>query len=343
MPNLLLTSLCNRSCPYCFAETEMTTATGSRFMTWENLIYIADFLEASHQRSVSLLGGEPTIHRHFVDFVLYLLERNFDVSVFTNGMVSPAQLTQFKAHFEDVPTARLNFTCNLNDPVQTPASEKEIRRVHDFLAVMGPWTTAGFNIYRTDFTLDFLFDLINRFGLKRYLRLGLTQPIPGRQNAFIRPADIRAVAQQLYSYRDRFDAFRVKPGLDCGFPICQFTDEELGWLHRTGGDAMFGCGPAFDISPDMSVYYCFPLSNYRRKSLFDFDSVEQVEAHFRATRDPIKSERPGIFKECDGCRHQEDGLCAGGGLCHAVHGFIEEAPIRLPEIEHELSKIRLSQ
>ena len=343
MPNILLTSLCNRSCPYCFAETEMTAATASRFLTWENLIYIVDFLEASNHRSVSLLGGEPTIHPNFVDFVLYLLERNFTVTVFTNGMLSAARLAQVKTYLADVSVDRLHFVCNLNDPVQTPASEKETRRVHDFLSVTGPWTAPGFNIYRTDFSLEFLFDAINRFGLKRSLRLGLTQPIPGKQNAFIRPSEIRAVVQRLYSFRDRFDLLRVKPGLDCGFPICQFTDEELGWLHRTGGHALFGCGPAFDISPDMSVYYCFPLSNYRRKSLFDFDSVEQIDAHFRATRDPIKAESAGLFAACDGCRHQEDGLCAGGGLCQAVHRFVDEAPIRLPEIEHELSKIRLSQ
>ena len=340
MPNILLTSLCNRSCPYCFAETEMAAA-ASRFMTWENLIYIADFLEGSHHRSVSLLGGEPTVHRYFVDFVLYLLERNFTVTVFTNGMLSAARLAQCKTHLSEVPAERLHFVCNLNDPAQTPTTDKETRRVHNFLSVMGPWTSAGFNIYRTDFNLEFLFEHINRFGLKRHLRLGLAQPIPGQRNAFVRPADIRAVVQRLYSYRDRFDLFRVKPGLDCGFPICQFTDEELGWLHRTGGDALFGCGPAFDISPDMSVYYCFPLSNYRRKSLFEFDSVEQIDAHFRETRDPIKAETPGIFIACDGCRHQEDGLCAGGGLCHAVHRFVHEAPIRLPEIEREVSKIRL--
>lgn len=341
MPNILLTSLCNRACPYCFAETEMSAAS-SRFLSWENLIYIADFLESSGNRQVSLLGGEPTIHPRFVDFVLYLLRRNFEVSVFTNGMLSPARLAQFKSFLTDVPSERINFVCNLNDPVQTPASDKETRRVHDFLTVMGPWTTAGFNIYRTDFTLDFLFENINRYGLKRYLRLGLTQPIPGKQNAFIAPSEIRGVIQRLYAYRARFDAHRVKPGLDCGFPICQFSDEELGWLHRTGGHAQFGCGPAFDISPDMSVYYCFPLSNYRRKSLFDFDSVEQVHAYFRATRDPIKSEIAGIFEECDGCRYQEDGTCAGGGLCHAVKGFIDEAPIRLAEIEHEISQIRMS-
>ena len=342
MANVLLTSLCNRSCPYCFAETAMETATDSRFLTWENLIYIADFLESSEHRSVSLLGGEPTIHPKFVDFVLYLLERNFDVTVFTNGLLSAARLAQFRAHLTDVSVDRLTLVCNLNDPAQTPTSDKEARRVDDFLSVMGPWTTAGFNIYRTDFSLDFLFDVINRYGLKRHLRLGLSQPIPGKQNAFIKPSEIRTVVRRLFSFREQFAASRVRPGLDCGFPICQFSDEELGWLHRNGGHALFGCGPAFDISPDMSVYYCFPLSEYRRKSLFEFDSVEQIDAHFRATRDPIKAEIPGIFRECDGCRYQQDGLCAGGGLCHAVHGFVDEAPIRLPEIEHELAKIRLS-
>jgi hypothetical protein len=343
MPNILLTSLCNRSCPYCFAATEMEGATPARFMTWENLIYIVDFLDASHQRGVSLLGGEPTIHPQFVDFVLYLIERQFGVTVFTNGMLSSARLAQCSAHLQGVPGERLNFVCNLNDPQQTPAAGKETRRVDDFLSVMGPWTTAGFNIYRTDFTLEFLFDHINRFGLRRHLRLGLAQPIPGRNNAFIRPEEMRSVIQRLCSYRDRFDALRIKPGLDCGFPICQFSDEELGWLHRTGGHSQFGCGPAFDISTDMSVYYCFSLSNYRRKSLFDFDSVEQIETHFRTTSAAIKAEVPGIYPDCDGCRHQEDGMCAGGGLCQVVNRFVDEAPIRLPEIEHEIANIRLRQ
>jgi len=171
MANVLLTPLCNRSCPYCFAETEMSGPVRGRFMSWEDLIYIADFLKASGQRHMSLLGGEPTIHPKFVDFVLYLLAVDFDVSVFNNGMLSSSRLQEFKTYLTHVNTDRLNFVCNMNHPVQTPATEKETRRVHEFLSVMGPWTTAGFNIYRTDFTLDFLFDCISRYGLKRHLRL----------------------------------------------------------------------------------------------------------------------------------------------------------------------------
>lgn len=319
----------------------MSGDTGIR-MSWENLIYIADFLKASGERHLSLLGGEPTVHPEFVDFVLYLLERGFDVTVFTNGILSPSRLEELKHHLCDVNTDRFSLVCNLNDPAQTPASEKETGSIQRFLSLMGPWVSPGFNIYRPDFKLDFLFDLINRFGLKRHLRIGIAHPIPGAGSRFIHPKEIRHVVERLYSYRSLFDTLRVRPGLDCGFPICRFNDEELGWLHRFRGAVEFGCGPACDISPDMGVYFCFPLSNYRRKSLFEFNSMKQIEDHFWKLRDEIKAEIPGIYDECDGCRYQEDCVCAGGGLCQVLNRLIPEAPVRLPEIEDELAKNRLS-
>lgn len=320
----------------------MSGSPGDSLMSWENLIYIADFLQASGERQVSLLGGEPTLHPECVDFILYLLARNFQVMVFTNGALSPTRLEEFKRHLTKVNIERLTFTCNLNDPVQTPASEEETERIHQFLSVMGPWAMPGFNIYRLDFTLDFLFDAINRFGLKRHVRLGVCHPVAGQRTGYIRMEDMGRVARRVYSYRPQFDAFRVSPGLDCGFPLCRFTDEELGWLHRHRGLIQFGCGPAVDISPDMSVYYCFPLSRYRRKSIFEFDSLAQIEDHLLKMRHEMKAEIPGVYDECDGCRHLEEGICAGGGLCRILNRFVDEAPIRLPEIEHELAKNRLS-
>lgn len=319
----------------------MAEADGDSFLSWENLIYITDFLQSSGIRNVSLLGGEPTIHPECVDFILYLLERGFNLTVFTNGMLSSVRLEEFKIHLLDVPLDRLSLVCNLNDPVRTPASPDETGRVKEFLSVMGPWVTPGFNIYRLDFTLTFLFDYINSFGMKRHLRLGIAHPVPGKQSVYIQPQDMRKVIERLYSFRYLFDTFRVSPGLDCGFQICQFTDEELGWLHRFPSAVHFRCGPAVDIAPDMSVYHCFPLCNYQRKSLFEFDSIRQLDEHFARLRDQIKVEIPGIFNDCDGCNYQEDHICGGGGLCHVLNRLIEEAPVRIAEIEYELAKNRL--
>lgn len=311
-------------------------------MSWENLIYIADFLSASGERHVTLLGGEPTVHAQCVDFIVYLLDRGFNVMMFTNGIVGRSRLAQFERHLGDAASERLTLVCNLNDPVHTPPPRKEAERLHSFLSAMGPWITPGFNIYRPDFTLDFLFDLIGRYGLRRHLRVGVAHPIPGKRTEFIHTEDLGRVVERFLAYGPLFEACRVRPRLDCGFPICKFSDEQLGRLYRLGGQYHFGCGPAFDIAPDMSVYHCFPLANYKRKSLFEFDTLAQIEAHFALLRDQIKCEISGIYSECDGCRFQEDRLCSGGGLCRVVGRFIDEAPIRFSEIENEIAKVRVS-
>jgi hypothetical protein len=341
MPNILLTTICNRRCPYCFAKTEMDGATTEE-MTWENLIYIADFLVKSREKKVSLLGGEPTLHQDFVDYVCYLNQRGFDVSVFTNGMVSDDRLSEMKENFSGMPHERLSFVCNLNNPNQTPAPDEETRRIHNFLAAMGPLVGPGFNIYRLDFDLTFLFDLVVRYGLKRTLRLGMTHPIPGQGNGYIRPEDMGKTIERLYSFKPLMDRLRIRPGLDCGFPICQFTDEQLGWLYRLSRHAKFECGPAIDITPDMSVYSCFPLSQFHRKSIFDFDDLKQVGDYYAKIGDQIRIELAGIFDSCDGCIHRDEGICSGGGVCQLVNKFVGEATIRLPEIENELHKSHMS-
>ena len=341
MANILLTNKCNRSCPYCFAKREMEESSEEDILSWENLIYIADFLKRSGQNRVSLLGGEPTIHPQFVDFVLYLLERGFDVTVFTNGILSPTRLAECREYLTKVRLDRLSFVCNLNDPVQTPAPPNESLRLQEFLSEMGPWASPGFNIYRLDFKLEFLFDHINRYGMKRNIRLGVAHPVPGKESGYIKPSGMRKVIRRLYAYRPLFDANRVSPGLDCGFPICKFTDRELGWLGRFPNPSHFSCGPAFDITPDMSVYHCFPLSNYKRRSLFEFDSMDQLFEHFAQLRQEVKSEIPGIFDECDACRYQESGVCSGGGLCQVLNRMVGEAPVRIAEVEHELAKSRM--
>jgi pyruvate-formate lyase-activating enzyme len=341
MANILLTSKCTRSCPYCFAEKEMTESS-DQVMSWENLVYLADFLAAGGEKSVSLLGGEPTLHPDFVDYVLYLLERNFHVNVFTNGIMSPSRVSELKDHLGAISIDRLHFVCNLNNPRQTPAPPEHTKRIDDFLSAMGPWTEPGFNIYRVDFDLEFIFDFVNRYGMKRRLRLGLAHPVPGRNSLYIQPHEMGQAIERLYSYRPRFDRFQLDFGPDCGFPICKFNDEQLGWLYRLGGgDLRFRCGPAIDITPDMSVYACFPLSTFYRKSIFEFDTLGQVAEFYSGIHKKLRTEIPGIYPECDGCVQMSKGICSGGGTCQLLNRFTDEASVRLPEIENELKKTHL--
>lgn len=333
MPNILLTQRCVRSCPYCFADKHMAESDSTDILSWDNVVYLADFLHASGERRFPLLGGEPTLHPAFHEIVVYLVKRGFDVTVFTSGIMSDRKLEQCDRMFKDLPDEKLGFVCNLNNPDQTPCSLAETEAVQRFLNLFGPRVVGGFNIYRVDFELDFLFRWIQEYGLKRVIRLGIAHPIPGKRNLFIPIEQFDAVIERLWSYRPLFERLRVKPGLDCGFPMCRFTDEQLGWLYRhVGGRYDFGCAPVLDIGPDMSVWPCFPLSSYQKKKVFEFDSVKQMHEFYKRFHDVARTEIAGIYPECDSCRARDDRLCCGGCLGHGLTQIQLEPRLRMPEV-----------
>jgi len=332
MPNILLTQKCVRSCPYCFAQKHMDESPPEDMMTWENLIYIADLLETSGEKGVSLLGGEPFLHPYIVDFVLYLLERNLHVNIFTSGIMSDKMFREARKFLSNIEPDRLSFVCNVNNPEISPSSELE--RTRRFLKEFGRLTNLGFNIYKNDFEMDFLFQYINEFGLKRHIRIGLAHPIPGEKNVFIKKENLPQFAERFISYAPMFERFRVDPGFDCGIPLCLFSDEQLGKLYKINkGNLKFGCGPAIDIGPDMMVWSCFPLSRYQKKSLYEFDSLQDIlQFYHENLHSKVRIEASGIFEKCDTCVHREDGICTGGCLAHNLTHFMNEAPIRFREV-----------
>jgi cyclic pyranopterin phosphate synthase len=317
MANILLTDSCVRACPYCFAGAEMARHDAGP-MAWDDIVYVADFLQASGERRVSLLGGEPTLHPDFPAVLGYFVARGFDVTVFTSGLMSSVRLNALAAEVPQYPKWRVQFVCNINNPAQTPETPAETAKRDAFLEALGPWTQAGFNIYRTDFDLMFLFDLIERFKLRRYLRLGIAHPIPDAGNLSIAIADMRTVIARLGLWREAFEKLRVRPSLDCGFPLCKISDEELGWMSRLTGPINFKCDPAIDITPDLQVYSCFPLAGIERKSLYDFDSYSMIVDYFRFLMLRIRAKRAGLFDECGACPRRADGVCSGGGACQIV-------------------------
>ena len=300
-------------------------------LTWENFLYVIDFLESSHERHISLLGGEPTLNPHFVDFVAYLIARQFHVSVFTSGIMSTPVLDDAWKHLRDVAPDQLSFVVNVNQP--DISSDKETERLERFLELFGHHSSLGYNIYRPDFDLAVLFDYINRYGTRRHLRIGLAHPIPGEHNRCLASHELKHMAQRLMQFVPNLDQFHITIGFDCGMPLCLFSDEQLGILYRISqGNLHFNCGPAIDIGPDLTVWSCFPLSGFRRRSLYDFNSLQDIRQFYERLHKLVRQESGGVRLECDTCRHRESGLCEGGCIAHLVDRFHTEAPVRITEV-----------
>jgi radical SAM protein with 4Fe4S-binding SPASM domain len=333
MPNVLFTQSCTRSCPYCFAKKHMADSAPTDILSWENLIYLADFFELSGEKHFQILGGEPTLHPDFNDMVAYLLERGFFINVFTNGIMSDEKLFEAVTIFKGISAEKFSFTINLNEPNATPQSLAESESIKRFLNSFCDRITPGFNIYREDFDPTFIFRLINEHGLNRTIRIGLAHPIAGKRNIYIKPASIEKIITRLFQFRPIMERLRIRPALDCGFPMCKFSTEQLGWLYRhIGGHYPFGCASVIDIGPDMSIWSCFPLSDFHKKSIFEFNNIEEIHRYYNDIRSKIRVEAGGIYNECDNCILREENSCKGGCLAHSLNNFYKEHHLRMKEM-----------
>lgn len=319
MPNLLVTHKCVRRCPYCFADNYMAGARGD-WLAWDDYIYVLDMYQRSKIPVVSLLGGEPALHPDIALLMDYALKRGFAFRMFTSGIMATAVRDRLfevvKSH--ESSGRKITFIVNVNHPSDTPAAHQKIQS--EFLALAGHRASISFNIYRLDFDLDFAFELISQHGLMPNIRLGLTHPIAEARegNAFIKPPEYRQVADRLQHFFPKFALNRVTPGFDCGFPICMFTDAQLGNLLQLQGTFHWSCGPVVDIGPDLEVWPCFPLSHIRSKKLYDFDSIDAAQAYFLAEVRALRKGNTGIYVECDECEHRTRGLCSGGCLTYSL-------------------------
>lgn len=323
MPNVLLTETCVRSCPYCFAKQYMEDADVSDALTWDNLIYIADLLLASNEHHLSLLGGEPLIHPEIAEFIIYLNKRDIMVTVFTSGIMPEKKFDLFVNKLSSFPELQVVFVVNVNDPKY--CKSEELNKVRSFLSTFSWRASLSFNIYRLDFSMAFLANYIVDYNLNRHIRLGIAHPIPGKKNLYISPAHFDKVKNKLLYFFAEFEKLHINPGFDCGFPMCMFSDEELGRIFKyTVGQCSFQCGPAIDIGTDLSVWSCFPLFNFKKRSLLEFNSFSEIADYYNIEIEKIRQEEGGIYSNCATCLYRKKKLCSGGCLAHILNRFIEE-------------------
>lgn len=331
MANFLLTEACVRRCPYCFAKQYMDGVEDHSAITKENFVYVIDFLEKSGIKHISLLGGEPLIHPQAAELIEYLIVvREFDVCIFTSGIMPTKIFDHFVDKINSISQfgkSKLTFVVNVNEPRLSP--KKELEKVRMFLSSLPDLCSLSFNIYRLDYNIDFLIEYILKYGLRRHVRFGIANPIPGSGNQFINPKDYKEAKKTLMSSLKKMYDLHIYPGLDCGFPMCMFTDEELGKLFKYTRDGMeFECGPTIDIGPDLMCWSCFPLSNLNKKSLKDFQNYDELYTYFDKKQQVFRDQVKGIYFDCDCCRNFEDEICSGGCLAHILNSFHKEGDFR---------------
>ncbi len=316
--NLILTDVCNRACPYCFAQSKVALdGRGEKGVatpiTLENYLTYLDFLKRSGIRELKLLGGEPTTHPKFELLIEVGLTQGFSITVFTNGLWS----TRVQQLFKSPDTSEVQFLVNVNEPAFQGEWETEKQRVS--LKVAGQRAGLGFNIYRQGFDLLFVADHINEFGLKREVRLGLAHPIVGETNSAARDDELPLIGTQLISQLRQLEARDILGRFDCGFPLCMFSEDDLGALITCSTGFSAHCGIIVDVGPDLTMWPCFPLSKLHNVSLHEFENKAAVDAYFFDQLSGLSA--IGSLPRCIGCKYKQRMQCSGGCVARTLRSW----------------------
>jgi hypothetical protein len=190
------------------------------------------------------------------------------------------------------------------------------------MRIAGAQGGCGFNIYREEFDLQFLPDLIDEAGLERTVRLGLASPILGADNSFLDAKCLKAIGSRLVEQLKSLEKRNVLGSFDCGFPLCMFSEESLGSLVLNSRGFHSTCSYPIDVGPDLTAWPCFPLGEFENVRIQDFQNAAELRAHY--TKRLAGFRRMGIFDECVACKFIEREQCCGGCVARTLRDWAEK-------------------
>lgn len=329
--NLIVTDQCNRSCPYCFAKKKVSLAANhqrsknkGRNISLDKVRTYLAFLKKSHNTQFKILGGEPSLHPELTQMVDLALAQGFQVTLFTNGLW-PASI---QSYFKNNQSTQISFVVNVNEPSSHSAQEYKLQQA--CLGIAGARARLSFNVYRTDFDLQFAIDLIDRYDLQREIRVGLAGPIAGADNDHIRNPELKKVGKRLVDQFNQLEAHNILGSFDCGFPLCMFDESDLGRLVVSFKEGFAShCGAVIDVDCDLNVWHCFPLSTIGNVHLSDFQDLDALNDHYDRMFAPLRS--IGSMNECLTCKFLKRGQCKGGCLGRTITAIESSGDTRLIE------------
>lgn len=336
MPNIMLTYGCNLKCPYCFANEFVNKK--SNYITEENFVKAIEFLTREDDTRIGLIGGEPTLHPKFKEFLEYLINNRkvVEATIYTNGILLDRCINQIIA-----PKFRLLVNCNSPEEI----GENQFEKLRNNLQLlvndhyMRDRMNLGINLYKDDLDYSYIIELLKECGLHR-VRISLTVPdfsTCGNMNAI---EYFKSRKPFLLKFLADMQKNNILPYYDCNKPpYCIWTVEEKEWLENMVaqyhvesnliGDHAF-CFPVIDILPNLQAVRCFGMSEYEKVNIDDFAGVSEIASYFLNHIDSASYQIPAV-EECKECRKRQTRKCTAGCI-----GFKSESITKLNEFVMEL-------
>lgn len=313
MPNILLTTRCNLACQYCFAQEKLVSSRMN--MPIENVQRVIDFLKRSEFPIFRVMGGEPTLHPRFNEIIQMAIQEGLRVDVLSNATWAEST----GALFARIPPKNLMFLLNINHPDNyTPIQWATIERNLAGLKGRGG-ITLSFNVFEKQPRSEYILDLAQRYEIK-YIRLSLSLPVLGVENAYLPFDDLQGVAPFVMRFAAEAEAKGISVRFDNAVPLCIFNEAQIGnlLLHSVYDlNRNIRCNPIIDIGPDLTIWSCFCLSSLKNRHLEEFETLADAQAYYHQVWS-VYQDVVYPLEKCSGCFYREKWGCQGGCLSYMI-------------------------
>jgi len=296
--NTMLTTRCNRNCTFCFAGTKY-----HKDISMDDVKTVLDFHRASNISDFRVLGGEPTLHPLFKDIISLAVSEGFSIYIMSN-CIMPAHVVDFLSTIED-----MNIMCNAS--AQATDSIDAINKREYAFTTIGHRIVLSVTATQPFIDHTWIADTINKYHMIHAVRIGVAQPcgIKGG-NVYLHPNNYEMFGNVLQSAAAYLDKRNIMVYVDCGMVHCMRPSD----ISVDDFDAFVFCDPVVDITPDLNVYRCFPLSTDTTFPLSDFTDREHIVSFFNDHYASIANK--GCRAQCTDCVDAD--VCTKGCLSYKL-------------------------
>lgn len=299
MPNIMITSRCNLSCSYCFAN-KLVNQNDASDITIDDFNYAINFSTSNGPTNIGIIGGEPTLHPNFGLFLQSLIDNDKvnRITVYTNG-IQLDQYISLLAH----PKIFILFNCNTSPNINQFQYQKLVTHIDHFYS-QSKQMTLGVNIFDNDVDYTYIFELAKQYH-QLMIRISLVIPTIDICTKYSYHDYFLSKKDKLLQLIELAKQYKIQLSFDCDAPpLCEIKNFKNVIIPHT-------CRPNIDITQKLEAIRCFGTSHICKVNIKDFTDLNTLKQYFIKNIDEcVNKDMPK--KECYHCMEYRIFNCHGG-------------------------------
>lgn len=318
--NIVINGVCTKNCSFCFQNRDFKTNTQN--MKIEKFEEILDWVISSGDHydkiPLSILGGEPSLHPNFIDFLKLIIdkERNlsgkvFELLIITNGDLLDSYIDVISS-LKDV-TFLINISSmKTEDEIIEKLNKLVLLKQKVNISIVPAFTVTNESI------IDKLKLIINNYSINEidFFRVAFASNSDAKDFNFY--LDNKKFIIEAYEF---LDSNGIRITTDCSkIPICAFTKEEIEKLKifniARDEDNYLGakCGENADILPSGDIIPCMPLINSDKNKLnfIEFNNTKEVYDYTNRLKHIALTKKMENATKCLNCIEYKTQRCFAG-------------------------------